>query len=541
MPYLPFSDLDEQRKKADQNGQVNISGGSTTINQAAQNIAAPKPVQRSGSWTNLNAYIDANKDNAESLGITISGNISNAGNQVRTGIQNSQDDFNSLADKGTISNLGTAKQDSDSIVRQARTSAQYNQIGDDQANRFKEVSNAAYKGPQSLDASQYYSDTQSKLNKAKEYQTSAQSDEGRFNLLKEMYNRPTYSQGQKNLDNLLLVGNQQAKTSIQNAATGLNDLQGSWDQAIGNAASTAKQRAADSDAVRQYAQDQLSSNRNERILEVDSDLADKQAHWADQYNHYNDLLSNYKGGELGLTREEANTLALKDSGQGLYNLLNGGPASYYLDLKNYDANKVVSKDQYAQLSALDRLANQFGSGSISKFSDPSQAETLGLNNNFSASKFGEAASNADTAFNKYADNTNVEGHGANTQSYYTGLLGTDRHEVQATTDLVANLANFLNNGNLTVDGRAVSSPTGGIHWNSNSQSSGDAIADLARNGVNQIGEAIFNWDWSGQNKGGAAANAAKNVASTQAQANFMNQLNDLLNQQGYANRVKIKD
>ena len=88
------------------------------------------------------------------------------------------------------------------------------------------------------------------------------------------------------------------------------------------------------------------------------DKGDIKKHWADQYNHYNELLSKYKGGELALTRDEANTLGLTGkSGQGIYDLLAGKPASNYLDLEGYDVNKVISKDQFAQLAALDKLAN----------------------------------------------------------------------------------------------------------------------------------------------------------------------------------------
>jgi hypothetical protein len=104
------------------------------------------------------------------------------------------------------------------------------------------------------------------------------------------------------------------------------------------------------------------------------------------------LLSGYDGGKLVLTPEQAAKLNLtKGSGQGIYNLLNGVPASNYLDLEAFDANKVVSQDQFAQLAALDQLANQFGANSISKFSDPNQAGTLNLTNNFDASRFGSSA------------------------------------------------------------------------------------------------------------------------------------------------------
>ena len=430
MPYLPYNDEEQLKKQNQQNGQVNISGGSTTVNQAAQSVAAPKPVANSGTWTNLNSYLDANKDNAENMGSTIASNIDKQGTTARTGITNTTQDFNTQVDKNTLNNLSSAKFDSDSIVNQARTNAWDKQLNEDQVKRFNEVSNAQYKGPNSLDASQYYQDTDKAINKAKEYQTNAQSDEGRFNLLQEMFAKPTYSQGQKSLDNLLIQGNDKAKSSIQTSANSLNDLNDLWSKASTDASALANQRSADINDVRQYAQNTLSTNRDARTQEVDKDLKYAQDHWYDQQNQYKDLLGAYKGGDLNLTQEQARTLGLYQSPtstpdnvsgkiqnqqqpqlvSNIYNLLKNTDPNAYLDTAAYDANKVVSKDAYAQLAALDRLANQYNNASTSRFNQGiEQAGTSDLTNNFSGQRFGTAAVQAGKDFNQNADNTNLQG------------------------------------------------------------------------------------------------------------------------------------
>lgn len=530
MPYLPYND-EEQKKKAEQNGQVNLSGSSTTINQSAQNVApsTPKPVGRSGSWTNLDTYLNANKDNAETMGNTIASNITNAGSAVRTGLQDTQTDYNSMVDKGTLKDLDTAKAESENIVRQARVNNQDSQINDDQVNRFKEVSNATYAGPNSLDASQYFADTQTKFNKANDYQNNAKSDEGRFNLLQEMFSRPSYSQGQKSFDNLLIQGNQQAKTNIQGAADSLNDLQSSWDKANTDASDVAAERLAATNDARNYAQNSLSTNRSERTNEVDSSLADINNRWADQYNEYNNLLSNYGGGELALTKEQADKLALTGSGQGIFNVLKNAPATSFLDLQGFDANKVVDKNQFAQLSALDKLANQFGLASSSKFSDIDQAGTLGLNNNFDASRFGQAAKGAQTDFNDYSKGANFLGTGSNTQSYNYGPGGMFRDTVSRDAKFDVNLDQFLQQAGVADTGSGV--------FTNNFLVPG-VLNDVIRNSLGSISDGRGDL-WRDGSK--EAERAAGQTAADIAKASLFAQIEEALNNQGFSNRIKIKE
>ena len=509
------------------NEEENISGESAVINPGAQNIAAPKPVKNSGSWTNLNAYLDANKGNAEQMGATIAGKISDQGSKTQGLIDDSKTDFTAKADAGTISNLSNAQKDAEDITKAARYNADNAQINDEQINRFKEVSNAQYKGPADLSFSDYYSDAQKNLNKSNEYKSNAQNDEGRFNLLQEFFNRPTYSQGQKAFDNLLIQGNQDAKNNIQNSANSLNNLQGNWDAANLFATDLANQRTLDSNAANAFARSYLTSNRDARNSEVDADLSNIQNQWSNEYNDYNQLLSGYDGGKLVLTPEQAAKLNLtKGSGQGIYNLLNGVPASNYLDLEAFDANKVVSQDQFAQLAALDQLANQFGANSISKFSDPNQAGTLNLTNNFDASRFGSSADQADAAFNTYAANTNVNGTGYGRDAYSVNF-GLDNEYTNAQATIDANLAEYLASQGYTSDGAFYNtSPTNDL----------EKIDEIRKIPLNTVSSIL-----GGNESNAESAAISKQKAEAAAQANFMSALNEILANEGFDNRVYIND
>ena len=429
----------------------------------------------------LNCFIDFH------VSTLFTNNINTAGSDARSGIEATQNDFNTKADLGTISNLNTAKSDSDAIVSKAQTGAYGSQINDDQVNRFKDVSNATYKGLNALADSNLYSDTQSKLNKANDYVNNSKTDEGRFSLLQNAFDKPTYTQGQKGLDNLLIQGSVDVKNNIKNAATNLGDLQSNWDTANTAASAKAAERTGQSNEAKKYAQNLLGKSRDEQNTTVNNNLNEIQSKWSDQYNRLNNTLSGYKGGDLELSADDVKTLGIDKDGQQIYKTLQGMPASNYLDLQTYDASKAVSKDNFAQLAALDKLGNQYGLGNVSKFSDPNLAGTISLENNVDGSRFGKAAVQGDAAFKDYAANTNVSGS--------SGRYSPDDPDFFIQADINNTLSNQI--------AGTVASPS-----------------------------YVY-----GRGKRGDNTQA---TATAIAQQNFMNQLNELLNQQGYNNRIKVK-
>lgn len=542
MPYINQTDDEELKKQQEaQSGTpTNISGQSAVLStEAPSKMGGAKD---SGSFTNLNQYLDANKENAGQMGTKIASDITNQGQATRTGIQDTSTEFNQLADQGTLAGLDKAPEEARNIVQQARTGAKNAQIDQNQMSRFGEIANAQYKGPQDLTGTTKYANTAQQYEKAQQAAKNASSDEGRFSLLKDAYARPTYSQGQQNLDNLLLTGNQGAKENIQSAATGLSDLAGVWSGAQSNAAQLASQRQAATNAAREGSRVNALEARTGRNAEVKSDLDTQQANWANEYNQYRDLLGGYKGGDLELSRAQADRLALKDSGQGIYNTLQGVSPEQFLDLQAFDANKVVSQNQFAQLKALDQLTSKFGSPSLSQFTDESQAGTLDAQKAFDASRFGAAANQAETDFQDYAAGKNIYGQGQNSQSYQTGLGGMNKKWVGAGTTMDANLKQFLDQGAYNVDNRGYAREGGGISYadmqapENDSSGFGGAIVG----GINTIGNALFNDPFGGGGGEAEAGRAAKATSAELAKQDYFRQLNEVLNQQGYKNRVKVK-
>jgi hypothetical protein len=527
MPYLPYDNTDDENKKASQeqsasaDGSTNISGQSATVS-GATNPGSSAPAGKSGAYANLSEYIDANKDQSSQMGANVANTLTAAGSTVKNDINNTAQDFSQQVDKGTLSNLANANQDVDSTINQAKTLSAGNQVAADQMGRFKDISNASYAGPADVSASQYYGQTNQDLNKADQYKNNAQTDKGRYALLQQVFNSPTYSQGQQNLDNALIVSNDQARNAIGDAGHSLDSLDSNWTKSQADAQAQAADRKVQVDNAKQYAQNTLSGARTSQGQAVDASLADTKSHWTDQYNQYANLLSGYKGGEFDLTADQAKALGLND-GQKIYNSLASTPQNL-LDLQAFDPNKVVSKDQVAQLSALDRLANQYGASSNAKYTDPDQAGMLNLNNNFQANRVGASANQAGTDFTNYSKGASFNATGdasrditAGGWSPFGGNWSTKIGQANGHADGSANLGSFLQG----------SSPTlkeGGTY-------DIDPLSLAASSGTSGIAAQLF-----GGGPQGEANQAAHNLMMQKLQS----ELSDALAQHGYGNSVKVK-
>lgn len=336
MSYLPYLDEEEQKKQQGQNTQPNISGTSNVLNQGAQSVAptAPKPVGRSGSWTNINSYLDANKDNAQSMGNQIAETVSKQATDAET----------------KINNLAAEKQQ---VVAEVDTNKYFSNPLDNDENKIKEYQNlkssGGYKGPSDISGTKYYNEALNATNQASAKVKNAASEEGRMNLLADQYNRPTYSKGSKILDNALLQGNAQAKETLNQVNQKFSGLNSMFD--------SAQFQVSDSIAK---ANTQALDNKNKIIQDEAlawNNLLDPIKQRAADYNtNKNTLIDKYESdlNDDSLSEDTMNLLGL-DSGTKLYdmNLKN------YLqkDLTKAGVNNAANADERAKYAALQKLVN----------------------------------------------------------------------------------------------------------------------------------------------------------------------------------------
>lgn len=229
MPYLPYDE--EEKKKAADTGQVSLGGDSnTTINQSAQNVAAPKPVERSGSWTNLNTYLDANKQQGDQMGQTIASNITQKADDATSKINN-------LATKTAT----VAAYDPNDVYSRVT-----NLSDTDKTNYRAQKATGGYTGPNSIEKVDGYADTDKAQTQASEAVNNAKNEYGQQQLLKDTYNRPQYTAGQNKLDQVLLqnsAGSKQALEGVANRFSGITDLFNATSKNVGQSLNTANQQA----------------------------------------------------------------------------------------------------------------------------------------------------------------------------------------------------------------------------------------------------------------------------------------------------------
>lgn len=200
-------------------------------NGGGNNGSNPRSVQTSsGSYNNLQKYMDANSGfNAQGGGLAgkIVNNVNDQAQGLQSNLQGAQNAFaqQSQAAAGSFNNPNMVSQalaDPNAFVQDPNN-----------VSAFNNIVNAKYTGPnsfQDLSGQQNLSNLQAQGNNLNDTVNQAQSESGRFNLLKQMFGNNNYSAGQQNLDNLLIQGNQGQLKQIQavrptamNATTNLNN------------------------------------------------------------------------------------------------------------------------------------------------------------------------------------------------------------------------------------------------------------------------------------------------------------------------------
>lgn len=191
---------DKEKDEEQQSGAPQQVGGAQSATLGAGTGAAPAGT-KSGRFTNISNYLQANSGyNKDGGGLAgkIAGNINNQGNAVKQEVGKAQNEFNTAAqqnrvgyDEGTVNN---ALNDSTNFAQ-----------NDQNVDKFQQQLNAKYQGPQGIQNAEIH---QNKAQNLQNLTKQTTTEGGRFGLLKNMFNKPTYTGGQQKLDNLLLQGNQ---------------------------------------------------------------------------------------------------------------------------------------------------------------------------------------------------------------------------------------------------------------------------------------------------------------------------------------------
>lgn len=233
-------DLEDEEEESTSGGaggeQISGAPALSTSNQPSDN-----PGTSSGSYTNLQKYIEANK--GRDFGGQVAGKI---GEETQSGVNqlNQQEtQFKADVDSNTL-NL-------DEGLKQRITDAPQ-ALSQDDKNTATRIRTNSYAGPDSFSGGANEEDPYAQLRQyfggLEETKKVMESPSGQSALLDKYYGRPTYTQGEKNLDTYLLGGQkeklEQAKSGLQSAL----DTYGQKKTELDDYAKGAKEKSASSKA-----------------------------------------------------------------------------------------------------------------------------------------------------------------------------------------------------------------------------------------------------------------------------------------------------
>lgn len=395
-------DPNQQDPNAKVGQPISVSGSSAAPSNGpsgAPNSTATPTGTSSGRYTNLSNYLNANKGfNAAGGGLAgqINSNISGQVNQFNQDLNNSQNNFNQAASAGSaqydpsfVSNFinaaGTQPAPS-SQTNSTSTPAASNGINVDDLNKFYQMRDATYTGPQSL-ANQYQ--LQSQGQNLQSLGNAATTDQGRYSLLNSLYGKGWYTSGAQSLDNLLLQGNPQQAVQMSALKNLTNNAYNQFNNVTGQVGAT----VANNQNAAANAQTNTRNALGQAITGYDQSITDKLAAAPGLRDSAYKTAQDYLGqGQFSpdlLTQIGSSVTP----GQYLYGV---DPSKYLTETATPTTKQgVESNADVARIQALSQLAGDKLSGPASSaldfYKDQSQAGSYNPTDyTFDANKFNQA-------------------------------------------------------------------------------------------------------------------------------------------------------
>jgi hypothetical protein len=336
---------------------VQLSGQSSTIGSAPG--STPKPANTSpgkpassGSAPSFQNFAKANQGKAqESLNSAAAQNVTNQSQMASSSINQANTQFGQRVDQGSLANRQNALTDVQNTVQSARNIAAGNAVDQTQQDRFKEVINAKYQGPESLRQSGLYNKASQAVGTAQTSLDNTKTALGREDLLRNMYqDKGNYTSGLNKLDSALINSSQQGISNLQNAAAQQGNLGQKLDKAQIGSINASQNRSNEINQIKQQARDAFSTGKTDEEKATDIRLSKVVEDWEILPEFYRNIIRQSAGGPTNFSTFEAASLGL-NSGEGLYNL--GADA---IKSAQHDKTRLISKDEQARQAALSQLA-----------------------------------------------------------------------------------------------------------------------------------------------------------------------------------------
>lgn len=342
------NDDDEENQGSEQvlsSGQGSTLGGQAGSTVQAGSGGGENKATKSGNWTNLTSYVDANKGADEAMGAKVKGTFEDTSMQAKekgTGFKSSAE---STIAANTIQDT-TSKQLAEDPMKV-------------KADEFARQYKASWAGPNAASEASGYEDVNKIYDQQKKKAEQVQDFSGRQALLSDVYKNPQYKAGEKRLDSFIMGAGEGGQRQIQESKGIADQDANDWtamldaiNQGIGAGKGTTEQTAQNVRSVfNTQGQDAFDKVNGVDLTGVNAtrtreyeDLAGQlqSAKFKDRDAAYRKLGLNYETGEY-----------LRGLGVPLQTLINKAGALGYGDL--------VDKATQDRFSALDRLGESVGS------------------------------------------------------------------------------------------------------------------------------------------------------------------------------------
>lgn len=210
--YIPlnpdkFDELSDEQK-ATNSGQLTSGEGADIAGPQTTLASTPASNKSSGSFTNLNQYVEANKDQGAGLGGKIQQNVEKSAQEGASALGESVKQYNQAQDAAGVNPENFSTEKVQSFAQKALSSpSKVGQSDIDSFNEARTKSEALTSGkdtaPKTLTELNTYQDAKGKLQTTAEKAQSTGTEGGREQLLQETFKRPNYTKGQSTFDQLL--------------------------------------------------------------------------------------------------------------------------------------------------------------------------------------------------------------------------------------------------------------------------------------------------------------------------------------------------
>ena len=280
----------------DSSGPANIGGSSATQTSAPVKAMPKQQKAGTGTFANLKSYLQAAQGGGQQrVAQAAAGQVQRLGAGAQKATQQAQKTFGTQMQAGSLAGMETAGQEAADIVKGARattyqapqqaqvqtqsaiqegaeapvqapaTPAQPQQyFTPEQTQRFADIINAQYQGPQSLQQAGLYDPAAQKARTAQQAGQLTQTALGREQLLRDVFGRGRdYTRGASKLDSILLNTSSKAIEELQKRAEPALQSQQALQAAQNLSANEAAQRASAIEQIRSGAKTAFTESRKQ--------------------------------------------------------------------------------------------------------------------------------------------------------------------------------------------------------------------------------------------------------------------------------------